>query len=324
MVRLRRSDPTSPGFQRVRAGRGFSYRDSAGKTVRDGELRARFASLAIPPAWEDVWIAPFANGHIQATGLDAAGRRQYLYHPVWRQRHDRDKFDRMLDLAASLPAARSVVTRTLRSSDDMRSRVLAAAFRMLDTGSLRTGSERYADANGSHGLSTLLCSHVSVTGDTVRLSFPAKSGQVWESEISDADLATFIRGRLRRGKSKLLLSWSDHGSERSVSAADINAYVRERTAGNFTAKDFRSLHGTIAAARSLASHGPATNIRDRARAVKRAMEDAAAVLQNTPAIARKSYVDPRLIDRFDAGETIDPRRLESAESQLRLLILGDA
>lgn len=307
----------------MKSGRGFSYRDDAGNTVRDAELRDSFNALAIPPAWTDVWISPYPNGHIQATGMDAAGRRQYIYHPVWRARHDREKFDRALALAESLPTARAAVTRALRNSDDMRERALAAAFRMLDTGYLRVGSERYADANGSHGLSTLVCAHVRVVNDTVHLRFPAKSGQLWESDITDPDLAEFVRGRVRRGKQKLLLSWSAEGIEYSISAADINAYVRERTSGEFTAKDFRSLHGTIAAARSLASHGPSASQREQARAIKHAMEDAAQILGNTAAIARKSYVDPRVVDRYTAGETIDPSKLAAAESQLRQLLINE-
>ncbi len=155
------------------------------------------------------------------------------------------------------------------------------------------------------------------------LCFPAKSGQQWESEIVDADLASFVRGRLRRGPKKLLLSWSRQGQEHGVTAADINAFVRERTGGDFTAKDFRTLHGTVAAALSLASSGPASSQRMRTRSIGRAMEDAAAVLGNTPTIARKSYVDPRLIDHYLAGETIDPARLRSAESELRVLLIHD-
>jgi DNA topoisomerase-1 len=323
MARLRRSDPSSRGFRRVRSGRGFGYRDSRGATVSDSELRARFAALAIPPAWTEVWIAPFPNGHIQATGLDAAGRRQYIYHPTWREHRDRDKFDRALALAESLPVARGQVTRALRQGEDPRARVLAAAFRMLDTGSLRIGSERYVEANGSRGLSTLLCEHARVSRDTVTLCFPAKSGQLWESDIVDADLARFVRHQLRRGPQKPLLSWNDHGGSHAVTAAEINAYVRERTGGEFTAKDFRTLHGTVAAAVSLARSGPARSRRMRTVAIGRAMDDAAAVLGNTAAIARKSYVDPRLIDHYLAGETIDPARLGSAESELCALLAGE-
>jgi DNA topoisomerase-1 len=323
-MRLRRSDPSARGFHRVRAGRGFVYRDASGAAVREGDLRARFEALAIPPAWTDVWIAPFPNGHIQATGIDAAGRRQYIYHPTWREKQDHDKFDRALALAESLPTARGQVTKALRQTEDVRGRVLAAAFRMLDTGSLRIGSERYAEANGSRGLSTLLCGHVSLNKDAVTLCFPAKSGQLWESEIVDVDLARFVRGRLRRGSDELLLSWTERGEHHAATAAEINAFVRECTGGDFTAKDFRTLHGTVAAAISLASSGRASSQRLRTSAIKQAMEDAAGVLGNTPAIARKSYVDPRLLDHYLVGETIDPARISSAESELRALLARDA
>ena len=288
--------------------------------MRDPALRSRFDSLAIPPAWRDVWICQYPSGHIQATGLDAAGRRQYLYHPQWREARDRLKFDRVLELAASLPTARGQVTRALRNESDAQMRALAAAFRMLDTGSLRIGSERYADANGSHGLSTLLCSHAAVTGDTVALCFPAKSGQVWESEITDPDLAQFVRECLRRPDDQLLLGWAAGDEYRALSAADINAYVRERTGGDFTAKDFRTLHGTVTAALSLADSGPQTTVRAQSKAIALASEEAATVLGNTPTIARKSYIDPRLIDRFAAGETIETTG--APEPALRALILG--
>ncbi|MGV8852207.1 MAG: DNA topoisomerase IB [Rhodoglobus sp.] len=328
MPRLRRSNTTGRGFSRVRSGRGFSYRDPDGATVTEAALKARFASLGIPPAWTEVWICPYENGHVLATGFDEAGRRQYNYHPAWRERQDRVKFDRALELAAVLPAARGVVTRTLRSSDDPRQRTLAAAFRMLDTGSLRVGSERYAEAHGSHGLSTLLCDHVTVVGDRVQLCFPAKSGQQWESEIVDADLAEFIRRRLRSAPDASVLSWREGRERRSLTAADINDYVRERTGGDFTAKDFRTLRGTIAAASSLAvsmaasaaAGGPKKSERARSRAIREAMEAAAEVLGNTPAIAKKSYVDPRIVDLFSAGETINPLRLASAESEVRELL----
>jgi DNA topoisomerase-1 len=163
---------------------------------------------------------------------------------------------------------------------------------------------------------------VALNKDAVVLCFPAKSGQLWESEIVDADLARFVRGRLRRGPDELLLSWTTGGEQHVLTAAEINAYVRERTGGDFTAKDFRTLRGTVAAAISLAVSGPAGSQRARASAIRRAMEDAATVLGNTPAIARKSYVDPRLIDQYLVGKTIDPRRIGSAESELRVLLAG--
>jgi DNA topoisomerase-1 len=306
---------------RVRAGRGFTYRDQYGRTVDDPELKERIAALAIPPAWTDVWICPYRNGHIQATGIDAAGRRQYLYHPTWREQKDRLKYDRALSLAESLPAARRQVTMDLRGPEPTRTRALAAAFRMLDTANLRVGSEQYAEANGSFGLSTLRCSHATVSGDTVHLEFPAKSGQEWSSTITDPDLARVVRGLKRRGpRARLLAYRDDAGRWHPLRPSDINAYVRERTGGDFTAKDFRTLAGTAAAAVSLARRGPEHTRSARTRAVAQAMRDAADALGNTPSIARKSYVDPRIVDLYNSGTTIDPRRTASAESELRALL----
>jgi DNA topoisomerase-1 len=283
-------------------------------------VRERLEHIGIPPAWTDVWIAPYDNGHIQATGLDAVGRRQYIYHPSWREKKDRLKFDRALQLAETLPTARRRVTLDLRSEGLTRERVLAAALRMLDSGSLRVGSERYTNENGSHGLATLLCAHVRVRKDELRLSFPAKSGKTWESRIDDADLAVVVRQLKRRGGNARLLAYKEGRRWHPVSSPDINEYVKERTGEDFTAKDFRTLRGTVAAAVSLANSGPQSKGADRKRAVSRAMVDASAVLGNTPTIARKSYVDPRLLDHFDAGETIDPKRLDSAESEIRALL----
>ena len=199
MPRLRRSDTSGPGFRRVKSGKGFRYTTDDGDPV-DAATRERAAALVIPPAWTDVWIAPYPNGHVQATGVDAAGRRQYMYHPAWREQKDGIKYDRALELAETLPAARRGVTIDLRRDDLSRERVLAGAFRMLDTGSLRVGSERYAAEHGSFGLSTLLCAHATVAADgVVELRFPAKSGQAWDSDIRDADLAALVRRLKRRG-----------------------------------------------------------------------------------------------------------------------------
>jgi DNA topoisomerase-1 len=322
-VRLRRSNASGRGYRRVAAGTGFSYRDLDGSTLPPGPVRDRLESIGIPPAWTDVWISPFDNGHIQATGLDAVGRRQYIYHPAWRERKDRLKFDRALQLAESLPTARRLVTLDLRSDGPSRERVLAAAFRMLDSGSLRVGSERYTNENGSHGLATLLGAHVHVRKECLELRFPAKSGKAWESEIRDADLAALVRNLKRRGGNARLLAFKDGRTWRPLSSDDINGYVKERTGSDFTAKDFRTLRGTVAAAVSLARSGPQKTVAARKHAIGVAMEDAAAVLGNTPAIARKSYVDPRLLDHFADGETIDPRRADSAEAELRALLFRE-
>ena len=320
MPRLRRSRPDGPGIHRVRSGSGFGYRDAAGKPVKTAATLDRIAELVIPPAWTDVWIEANADGHIQATGIDAAGRRQYLYHPAWRERKDKAKFTRALALAESLPSARRQVTIDLRAEGLPRERVLAAGFRMMDAGSLRVGSERYARTNGSFGLTTLLGSHATVSGSTVELKFPAKSGHAWDSRIVDGDLADVVRLLKRRGANAHLLSFKTGTTWHPISAPEFNEYVRERTGGDFTAKDFRTLHGTLAAAKSLASHGPEKKLRGRTRAISQAMRDVADELGNTPAVARRSYVDPRVVRAYQRGTTIDPDRLGSAETELRVLL----
>jgi DNA topoisomerase I len=317
---LRRSNPTGKGYRRVRSGSGFSYRDWEGATVRDRALRERFESLAIPPAWTDVWIAPHDNGHIQAVGVDGQGRRQYLYHPAWRKRNDKKKYERALRLAESLPAARRQVTRHLHLEGLPRKRVLAAAFRMLDDGGLRVGSSKYAEENGSRGLTTLLCSDVSIEGDRVELRFPAKSNKEWHSVLRDADLAAVLGELQQRGPDAVLLAYEEDGQWRTLTPQDVNRYVKRRTGARFTAKDFRTLRGTVTAAASLAKHGPEPTKGKRKRAVAQAMRDAAEVLSNTPTIAKASYVDPRLVDHYASGETIDPGRLHAAETEVRSLL----
>jgi len=321
MPRLRRSRVAEPGLRRLRRGRGFAYLDSDGGVISDPLLLERIARLAIPPAWTDVWICPHDNGHIQATGLDAAGRRQYLYHEVWRAQKDRLKFDRMLEFAAAIGPARRTVTRDLAADGFPRARILAGAFRMLDAGALRMGSERYSEENGSYGLSTLLCSHVRVVeARSLRLRFPAKSGQRWESEIADPALAALIVELAARGRRARLLAWRDESGGRPiwrpVRPEDINADIRARTGGDFSAKDFRTLRGTAAAAVSLARTGPEATVRGRRAAIALAMREAAEVLGNTPTIARTSYVDPRVVDRYERGQVIDLPRGRSVESAL--------
>ena len=324
MPRLKRSKTTRPGLTRRRSGAGFSYVAVDGSTVRDSDVRDRIDSLAIPPAWTDLWIAPEEFGHIQAIGTDAAGRRQYIYHPVWREKRDRTKFVRSLELAATLPGARAVVTRDLRDDESTETRTLAAAFRILDTASPRVGGERYLESNGSHGLSTLLCSHVSVsTTDHISINFRGKGGLDWEAEFDDHDLAHVIRSLKRRGATARLLAWKDGDSWHPLAASAINDYVRERTHGEFTAKDFRTLRGTIVAAESLAGSGPTKLRRDRQAALKKAFEDASTALGNTPTIAKKSYVDPRVIDLYRRGKTIAIKRGSSPEKALRELLGAD-
>lgn len=321
MPRLRRSQVGGPGIRRLRRGRGFSYLDPQGDPLPAEEIE-RVRALAVPPAWRDVWICPWPHGHIQATGIDDAGRRQYLYHPAWHERMAQEKYDRMLQLTAVLPPARRGVTQDLRRDGFARERVLAGAFRMLDTGSLRVGSERYARLHGSAGLSTLLGAHATVRGhEQVELRFPGKSGQAWESTLDDPDLAALVEGLKRRGGRARLLAWRDDGGAwHPISASEINDEVRRRVGEEFTAKDFRTLHGTVTAAQSLAHAGDAATTRARQRAIADAVRQASVVLGNTPAIARASYVDPRLFDAFDAGRrvTLNGRSIESQLPELLL------
>jgi DNA topoisomerase-1 len=311
MTRLRRSDPHSPGLTRVRRGRGFEYRGLDGARIDDPTAVEALRALAIPPAWTDVWISPHENGHILATGTDAAGRVQYIYHPAWHERMSNEKFERILELAAVMPSVRGGVTRDLRLEGFGRTRVLAGAFRMLDSALLRVGSEQYARQHGSIGLVTLRGSHARVRGGTVvELRFPGKSGQPWESDVEDAELAELVAGLKRRGGRSILLSWQDEGERdwHPLHAADINDDVRGRTGGEFTAKDFRTLHGTITAAVALADIGPKATASARRRSAAQAVRTAASVLGNTPAVARSSYIDPRLFDLYDEGVTVDPAR----------------
>lgn len=322
MPRLRRSDTSGPGLGRRRTRSGFRYVDEEGRPVHDDETIERIAALVIPPAWTDVWISPYPHGHIQAVGTDLAGRRQYLYHELWRQKQDKQKFDRALALALALPSARRFVTTDLRGQTGSRDRALAAGFRLLDSARLRVGSERFALEHGSHGLTTLLCEHATVSGTTVSLEFPGKSGQAWSSETTDDDLAAVVRSLKTRGPDARLLSWKNGRQWRPLSAQDMNDYVRLRTNGDFTAKDFRTLHGSIIAARALSDFGVVASARAQAKVISAAVAETADALGNTPAIARSSYIDPRVIDRYRAGEVLDNRGTQP-EPALRRLILGD-
>jgi DNA topoisomerase IB len=308
--RLRRADCSGPGIRRRRHGRGFSYVDSDGNRVDEPEVLQRIAELAIPPAWEDVWICPYPNGHLQATGTDAAGRKQYRYHDAWRTRRDTEKFDAMVRFARALPKLRRRVERDLgdcRSLD--RACVLAAAVRMLEIGFFRIGSEQYAADNESYGLATLRKEHVRVEDDGVMVfDFPAKSGQRRRQGIQDHQLAGIVAAlRRRRGGGPELLAFKEAGRWRDVRSDDINAYLKEATGGDFSAKDFRTWNATALAAVALAVSGPAASTKTaRKRAIKRAIDEVAQYLGNTPAVCRASYIDPRVFDAFDAGLTIRP------------------
>jgi DNA topoisomerase IB len=303
---LRRSDVRGPGFRRRRAGRGFAYYDTDGSLLR-GEQVDRIRSLAIPPAWRDVWICPWPNGHIQATGVDVAGRRQYRYHDAWRARRDAEKHERVLEIAHQLPDVRDAVVSSLEEDGLTRERVLAAAVRLLDLGAFRVGSEQYAEDNGTFGLATLRRDHVRVRGDKVSFAYIAKGGAERELEIVDEPTAAVVRELMRRPGATgedLLGYWLDDDTWHDVTSAEINAYLKEVSGAEITAKDFRTWTATVLMAATLAEQPPPTTKTGRKKAVKAAYEVVSEQLGNTPAVCKASYVDPRVVDRFENGETI--------------------
>jgi DNA topoisomerase I len=311
---------TGPGISRRRQGRGFTYVHPNGQTVRDDATRERIRSLAIPPAWEDVWICPDERGHLQAVGTDAAGRKQYLYHEDWTTRRGRRKFDRVLRLARRLPEMRRISDRDIASRVLTRERVLAGAIRFLDLGFFRIGSEAYTEENGSYGLATLRRTHVRVSGDEVRFDFAAKGGQRRIQTIRDPALARLTDALLRRkGGGRELLAFRDGKTWRDVRSEDINAYLKELAEEEISAKDFRTWHATVLTATLLASEERGlTSVASRKRVVSTVVKEVAEALGNTPAVCRASYIDPRVIDRFLNGETIAlPRGRDLTDDRVR-------
>jgi DNA topoisomerase IB len=266
----------------------------------------RCKALVIPPAWRDVWICPLENGHLQAVGTDEAGRRQYLYHPRWREKRDRAKHVRVLEVGRRLPRARRKVDELLRLDGMPRERALAAAFRLLDLGLFRVGGEEYAEEYGSYGLATIEKRHVRVSGVAMTFSFESKSGQRNEVAVEDSAAAAAVATMLRRrGGGPQLLAYRDGRRWHDVTSRDINEFVKDVVGGDVSAKDFRTWHATVAAAVALADGAEAATTKAaRNRALRRAAEVASDQLGNSPAVARRSYVDPRIVDRFEAGETI--------------------
>jgi DNA topoisomerase I len=306
MPRLRRADCSGPGLRRRRRGKGFEYLDDDGRRVTEPSVLERIQELAIPPAWEDVWICPLPMGHIQATGTDAAGRKQYRYHDKWRERRDAQKFEEMIDFARALPRLRERVARDMRRKGMPREKVLACAARLLDRGFFRIGSENYAEENETYGIATIGKRHVAVSRDQVTFDYEAKGGQRRVQSIGDPHVADIVSAlKKRRGGGEELLAYKAGGRWVDVKSSDINAYLKEATGGDFTAKDFRTWSGTVLAAVALAVAGMASSSKNsRKRAKTRAVKEVARYLGNTPAVCRASYIDPRVFDRFDGGLTI--------------------
>jgi DNA topoisomerase IB len=318
MPRLRRTDCGGPGFRRRRRGKGFEYLDEEGARIADAEIIERITDLRIPPAWEDVWICSHPTGHIQATGIDAAGRKQYLYHQKWRERQDQKKFDAMTRFAQALPELREQVERDLKGDGLTRTRVLAAAVRLLDRGFLRIGGETYADDNDSYGLATMLKEHVTVTReDAINFDFTGKGGVRHVRYVVDAPVAEVVRELKRRrgGSDELLAYRGEDGRWRDIRSPDIRAYVKDAAGEEYSAKDFRTWAGTVLAAVALAATDPERRKvkTNKKRMISAAVKQVAYFLGNTPAVARASYIDPRVLDRFRDGFTIEPVLVDLAD-----------
>ncbi|WP_112238711.1 DNA topoisomerase IB [Kribbella monticola] len=304
-MRLRRSHPDKPGYTRRRRGSGFSYHDTEGGRIEDADVIERIRTLAIPPAWRDVWICPYPNGHIQAIGTDQAGRRQYLYHDDWRSAQDDDKHDRVRRLARKLPAFREAVDADLCADGLGRSKVLAVALRMLDYGVFRTGNTRYAEEYGSRGASTLLRDDVRVSKGQVVFDFVAKGGQQRKISLDDDRLVAAVRSLKRaRHDSPRLLVYRDESGYHEIDAGMVNDRFHELVGDDYTVKDLRTWTATVHAAVDLAEADPPATKKALNAAVKDMLEEVSDHLGNTPTVARASYVDPRVVEQYEHGRTI--------------------
>jgi DNA topoisomerase I len=306
-MRLRKSTVGGPGFRRIRRGRGFSYVDVQRDCVDDPEVLARIEALVIPPAWKKVWICPYPNGHIQAVGTDAAGRRQYIYHEQWQAERSEEKYDRAVSLAKHLPDWRLHLLTDLRGSGLGRDRVLALAQHLIDQGYFRAGGEEYAEENGSFGLATLQRDHVQVHRDSVEFDYPAKSGVRRTVSLEDPLVIRAVRSLLRaETKTPRLLAYRTSDGWSEVHADDLNDRFRQLVGNEFSVKDLRTWHGTVLAAEAFAMAREPKSKTARRREEAAVMRAVADELGNTPAVARRSYVDPRVILGYEQGITIAP------------------
>lgn len=323
MVRLRRVSVSSPGYSRHVTEDSVLFFDTDGQPLRDEDEIARCTQLAIPPAWRDVWICRFPGGHIQAFGYDDAGRGQYIYHEKWRERRDRAKHDHVLEVARRLPAARRRVTRALKQDGMPRDKALALAFRLLDLAYFRAGSEVYARTNNSFGLATIRKEHAVVhTDGTVEFQYPAKSGQIRQVVVDDDAVRAGVTMLKRRQRGRDLLAYQGDTGWCDITSADVQEAVHDLLGQDATPKDFRTWHATVLAARALADAGePPSSATARRRVTAGVVREVASALGNTPAVARKSYIDARLFDLWEHGQTIGPTRTHSAAERKVLELL---
>ena len=295
----------TPGIRRKRAGTGFSYVGADGKTIRDRKMLARIRALAIPPAYTDVWVCPSPHGHIQATGRDARGRKQYRYHPRWRELRDETKFGRMLAFSEVLPEIRKRVERDLGRPGLPRPKVLATVVRLLECTGIRVGNDEYARANESFGLTTLRDHHVEISGSTISFDFRGKSGKNHNVELSDRRLARIVRRCQALPGEELFQYVDETGEQQTIGSGDVNEYLREITGQEFTAKDFRTWSGTILAVAALKELGPSGTEREAKSAIVKAVDRVAEQLNNTRAVCRKYYVHPTVFETYAAGTMLE-------------------
>jgi len=309
---LRYATDARPGISRRRSGRGFSYRDAEGALIRDRVTLERIRRLAVPPAWTEVWICPSPNGHLQATGRDARGRKQYRYHELWRTHRDEAKFERLIEFARALPRIRARVEKDLARPGLTREKVLAAVVRLLETTLIRVGNEEYARLNRSFGLTTLRTRHATVMGSTIRFRFRAKSGRQAEVGLRDRRLAALVRRCQDLPGQELFQYVGSDGQPHDIGSDDVNAYLRDISGADVSAKDFRTWAGTVLAYRALREAERAATSPAARRAVVDAVRVTADRLGNTPAVARRSYVHPAVLEAYVDGEI--PRRRSSDET----------
>lgn len=318
-ARLRYITDQTPGIRRVKRGKNYSYVAPDGSTIRDEKELERIKSLAIPPAWTDVWISPYPRGHIQATGRDEKGRKQYRYHPKWREVRDEAKFDRMIAFGKALPVIREKTDEHLALRGLPREKVLATVVRLLESTLIRVGNDEYARQNRSYGLTTLLDRHVDIGGSSVTFHFKGKSGKKHEISVRDRRLATIVKRCRELPGQELFQYFDEEGVQRDVTSDDVNAYLHEITGEDFTAKDFRTWAGTILAARALEEIGSFDSAAQAKKNVVSAIESVSKRLGNTPTICRKCYVHPEVINAYLDGtmaETVQQRAEEELSEEL--------
>lgn len=301
---LRYVTDSGPGFRRKRTGTTFSYYDKDGKRITDKSIVSRIKSIGIPPAYESVWICPSANGHIQATGLDARGRKQYRYHPKWRELRDQDKYAHVMQFAAALPALRARASKHMKLEGLPREKVLATIVSLLEKTLIRVGNAEYAEQNKSYGLTTMRRRHVTIGRAVLRFDFTGKSGKQWKLQVDDKRITAIVKRCAEIPGHELFKYLDNDGASHTVDSGDVNAYIRENTSQDFTAKDFRTWAGTVLAALALAEFKKYDSQAEAKRNVVAAIEKVAKQLGNTPAICRKSYVHPEILTAYMSGDLI--------------------